>query len=115
MPMSASAERMTKVVVTNDSDMCVDGVPEEPKPLHKALREFFTWMKWFPNVVLLAHNGKRFDFPIIVKACEATDMYDELCSCVFGLVDTLPDFFKNISGLKVSLTNRNILLTLTSP
>ena len=90
--MSASAERVTKNVVTNDSDMCVDGVPVEPNPLHKALREFFTWMKRFPNVVLLAHNGKRFDFPIIVKACEATGMNDELISCVFGLVDTLPVF-----------------------
>ncbi|XP_053375674.1 uncharacterized protein LOC123538322 isoform X3 [Mercenaria mercenaria] len=113
LPMSASAEQVTKIVVTNSSDMFVNGVPVETKTIESALRELFSWLKQFRNVFLIAHNGKRFDFPIIINACLATGMFSELCACVIGLVDTLP-VFKFVCPKRESYKQEDLARTLLS-
>ncbi|XP_045169671.2 DNA polymerase III PolC-type-like isoform X1 [Mercenaria mercenaria] len=113
LPMSASAEQVTKIVVTNSSDMFVNGVPVETKTIESALRELFSWLKQFRNVFLIAHNGKRFDFPIIINACLATGMFSELCACVIGLVDTLP-VFKSVCPKRESYKQEDLARTLLS-
>lgn len=74
--MSASAGQVTKMVVAN-KDMYVDGVPVATKSIKSALGELFSWLRQFRNVVLTAYNGRRFDFPIIMKACRANGMASE--------------------------------------
>ena len=113
LPMSASAEQVTKIIVTNSTNMSVNGVPVEAKSIVCALRELFSWLKRFQNVVLIAHNGRRFDFPVIVNACLATELFSEFCSCVLGLVDTLP-VFKSIYPKSESYKQEHLARVLLS-
>ncbi|XP_060562490.1 uncharacterized protein LOC132722076 [Ruditapes philippinarum] len=113
LPMSASAERVTKIIVTNSIDMCVDGVPVETKTIQTALRDFLIWLNQFRYVFLIAHNGKRFDFPIVVNACQASGMFNKFSSCVLGLVDSL-HVFKSISPKRESYKQEDLARSLLS-
>lgn len=111
--MSTSAEQVTKIVVQNSTSLCVDGVPVETETIQTALTNLIAWLKQFCNVLLIAHNGKRFDFPIIVNACQATGMFNDFCSCVFGLVDSL-HVFKSIAPKSASYKQEDLARTFLS-
>lgn len=92
IPISASAERVTKITMVDDESMIVNGVPVQTVTLKTAVNEFSSWLSKFDNVFLVAHNGRRFDFPVLVSACISCDLVDKIISNVTGLVDSLPTF-----------------------
>ena len=66
IPISPSAERVTKICMLNQSEMLVNGLPVECVGIKQALSEFIKWLESFPDVVLVAHNGRRFDFVVLI-------------------------------------------------
>ena len=48
--------------------MAVHGQPVQSVQIKSVLTKLVTWLKKFPNVILVAHNGRRFDFPVLVSA-----------------------------------------------
>jgi DNA polymerase III alpha subunit (gram-positive type) len=42
------------------------------------------------NVMMVAHNGRRFDFPILVEALSGTGQMATFCTQVTSFVDSLP-------------------------
>lgn len=53
-----------------------------------------SWLQQYPNLFLLAHNGRRFDFPILMTALYKTSKTDSFLQCVPGFIDSLPVFIK---------------------
>ena len=49
---------------------------------------------------MVAHNGRRFDFPVLITACENVRLCDRLFHCVSGCADSLPVFKKEFAGRK---------------
>jgi DNA polymerase III alpha subunit (gram-positive type) len=85
----------------------------ETKTIQIALRDFLIWLKQFGYVSLIAHNGKRFDFPIVVNACQTSGMFNEFCSCVLGLVDSI-NVFKSISPKRECYKQKDLARSLLS-
>lgn len=92
VPISPSAERVTKISMRNGSDMIVNGFPVQSVGIKQALCEFLLWLKSFKNVVLVAHNGRRFDFVVLTSALANCGLFDEYVSVVPALADSLPVF-----------------------
>ena len=54
----------------NGLDLCLNGeVINDTLPANEAIESFILWLQtYFPNgCILVAHNGKRFDFPIFKR------------------------------------------------
>ena len=88
-PVTESASRITglSVQVHNGQRVLTLNGDIVPSNTEKAvLSEFSDWLP--KNAVLLAHNGRSFDNPRLMRACKRSDV--ELSSSVVGLGDTLP-------------------------
>ena len=68
LPVSLKAQQITGIAKTGPATMAVHGQPVQSVLIKSALNKFVTWLKKFPNVILVAHNGRRFDFPVLVSA-----------------------------------------------
>ena len=51
-----------------------------------------SWLRQFQDVYLVPHNGRCFDFPVVLATCVATATHEDLCSSVRGFVDSIPVF-----------------------
>ena len=69
--------------------LTVHGKEVQAVPISQALLEFFKWLQQFHNTVLVAHNGKRFDFRILSKAVQSCDLFDSFEQRVVGFVDSV--------------------------
>ena len=58
--------------------------------LHNALLDLLDFLSGIEHPVLVAHNGKSFDFIILYRASAATGLLHRFKSCVQGFMDTLP-------------------------
>ena len=70
--------------------MIVNEIPVQSVTIQTVINEFSTWLSKFDNVFLVAHNGPRFDFPVLISACVSCGIYDTLIPNVTGIVDSLP-------------------------
>lgn len=70
-PISAYAEKVTKLNFICENEMLVNGVSVKPVGIHTALTDFFMWLKDFDNPFLFAHNGRRFYCTVLISACES--------------------------------------------
>ena len=68
LPVSLEAQQIIGIAKTGPTSMAVHGQPVQSVQIKSALNKFVTWLKKFPNVILVAHNGRRFDFPVLVSA-----------------------------------------------
>lgn len=70
MSISEEASRVTGIYVSEAEEFKVNGEIKKAVGIGDGLRDFFNWLKKFINncVVLIAHNGRRFDFPVLVGA-----------------------------------------------
>ena len=103
LPMSDEALQMTRIVVSGER-MVVRGEDVNPASIHDALDSFTDWLQQFSNVFLVAHNGRRFDFPVLTSALSHTNKLDAFCSTVSGYVDSLAVFkqaFPKMSSYKL--------------
>ena len=66
------------------------------------------------NLFLIAHNGRRFDFPVLLSSCCSIDRCDSLIENTQGMVDSLNIFskvFPKRSSYKQEDLVRDILFT----
>lgn len=111
VPISSSAENVTKIIMTSDKDMLVNGMSVDAVPLKRALHDFFKWLDKFENTFLVAHNGRRFDFIVLTAACRSCGAFNEYLLKESGLVDTLP-VFKHVFSNQNSYKQEDLALNL---
>ncbi|XP_060597360.1 uncharacterized protein LOC132751224 [Ruditapes philippinarum] len=70
------------------------GQPVEATDIKTALERFCAWLNKMHNTVLIAHNGRKFDFPILVHHLKSTGTYDKFTEFCKGFVDSLEVFRK---------------------
>ncbi|KAI4877296.1 hypothetical protein NFI96_011845 [Prochilodus magdalenae] len=58
-------------------------------PIKEALISFISFLKTFSRPVLVGHNCRRFDCPILLRILREFDLLDEFMGVVFAFVDTL--------------------------
>lgn len=58
---------MTVVII-----IVVNGKAVESLKIKCALEKLCNWLEKFPNVYIVAHIGRRFDFPVLMTAMEKT-------------------------------------------
>ncbi len=98
IPISKSAQDVTGICLSGPEQMSVAGKQVSAKPIQTAVKSLMGWLSHYSNVVLAAHNGRRFDWPVLVHTLSAIDMLDEFSSSVPALLDTLPMFKKAFPG-----------------
>lgn len=65
--ISSEAQRVTGITVNSVGQMYVQGQSVESMNVGTAIDQLCEWLKKFPNPVLIAHNGRRFDFPVLMS------------------------------------------------
>ncbi|XP_063448459.1 uncharacterized protein LOC134727990 [Mytilus trossulus] len=60
--------------------------------IYNALKAFILFLKEIHNTVLVGHNSKIFDVPILINALEKNGLLNNFMSSVKGFIDTLPLF-----------------------
>ena len=98
-PITPGARQITGLSVSGDS-LLHQGQPVETTDIKTALHRFCTWLKKNQNSVLIAHNGRKFDFPILVNELLSTGIYDNFSEVCKGFVDSLALFRKLLPGRK---------------
>lgn len=99
VPITEEAMNTTGIVVNSDLEkMTVHGEEVNAVNITFALTDFLTWLNNFPNVILVAHNGRKFDFPVLMSTLHCLKMTNMLLSTVSGFVDSLSVFKKAFTG-----------------
>lgn len=97
-PIHPGAFGVHKISV-DERHMYVGGQRVEHVDRHRAMTEFVEFVRQVPaSVVLVAHNGRRFDFPRLMRAMEREQV--TMPSNVVQLLDTLPTFRSLWPGLR---------------
>ena len=94
VPISAPAQQITGIVVSDSGSMVVKGEPVEAENITHAVHKFMTRIEDFPNVILVAHYGRRFDFPVLVSTLDSLDVISRCFGCVRGFIDSIEVFRK---------------------
>lgn len=66
LPVTQSARPVTGINVNGQGKMFVKGKDVECVPVYTEPAEISRWLEPFQNVLLFAHNGTRFDFPLFI-------------------------------------------------
>lgn len=89
--ISREATDVTGIAMVN-GEMTVNGQVVPSIPVKSAVDKFTTWISKFKNVCIVAHNGRRFDFPIFVSILKKCGAMDKFLNCAF--IDSLSVFKK---------------------
>ena len=89
-PINAQASEITGLTYKR-GQMYLRGQPVNSIPIDQCLREFLEFLG-DRKVVLVAHNGSRFDFKILRRVAKDFDLLPELRERVVGCLDTLNMF-----------------------
>ena len=76
----------------------VRGVKVLASDIKTAVTDLCIWLEHYKDAFLVAHNGRRFDFPVLLTALKNTDKITDFFECVTGFVDSLPVFRKRYPG-----------------
>ena len=68
----------------------VRGRVKEAVSITTAIEKFLKWLddNTFEDVILVAHGGEKYDFPLLVWACKDTGKFIEFKRKVVGLLDS---------------------------
>lgn len=99
LPITSSAQQVTGIVM-NGSSLTVNGKPVDAMDIRAAVVGFLKWIRAFPHAVLISHNGRRFDFPVLLKTVMNIDKTGEFFDSVCGFIDSLSIFRKIYPGRK---------------
>ncbi|KAK3092293.1 hypothetical protein FSP39_000903, partial [Pinctada imbricata] len=100
VPISFEASYITGFTVSEDNKFKVHGEEVNAVFLKEGLNRFISWVQKFSNAVLIAHNGRRFDFPITMNAVRDVNLIDSFMSVIFGFIDSLGVLRKTFPGQK---------------
>lgn len=92
-PITMDAQRITGISL-NNSTITVHGKKVESFGIKNALQQFCDWLSKYSNVCLVAHNGRKFDFPVLLNCVWNNDFQEKLFNCVNSLCDSLAIFRK---------------------
>ena len=81
-----------------NNDMFVNGKKVTTTLIHPAIDNLLSWLEKMQNVVLVAHNGRKFDFPVLISAISNVKALDKFYSCVIGFLDSLTMLKKVFPG-----------------
>ncbi|KAH3811476.1 hypothetical protein DPMN_139886 [Dreissena polymorpha] len=101
------ASDITGIAMVN-GEMTVNGEVVKSVPVKSGIEQFITWVSRFRNVCLIAHNGRRFDFPILVSILRKGGNLEKISTCAF--IDSMSVFRKLYS--KQSLKQVDLVSTL---
>lgn len=88
--ISSSASAVTGLEVKN-GDLVLDSVPVSTVSPRIAISGLLTFLRSIAqSTVLTAHNGFKFDAPLMITFVEQQGMLEEFTSVVHGFADTLP-------------------------
>ena len=62
--------------------------PVQTKPIQSVLKEFITWLKRFKSPILMGHNIKNFDNPLVFRDMKTHGFLREFKESTAGFVDT---------------------------
>lgn len=110
VPIAFDAQQATGISYVNNM-MTVNGNPVEAYKIQHAMQSLCEWLEKFQNVILIAHNGRRFDFPVLVTAASNTGLLQRLTNCVAGCLDTL-SLFKKVFPDRTSYKQEDLVLGL---
>lgn len=99
LPITSSAQQVTGIVM-NGSSLTVNGKPVDAMDIRAAVVGLLKWIRAFPHAVLISHNGRRFDFPVLLKTVMNIDKTGEFFDSVCGFIDSLSIFRKIYPGRK---------------
>ena len=92
-PISAEAQRVTGIT-TNGTSMAVNGKEIESVDIKTGLQQLCSWLQKFKDVCLVAHNGRRFDFPVLITALVKNNLKEQFMQCVLAFCDSMALFRK---------------------
>ncbi|XP_053389294.1 uncharacterized protein LOC123543346 isoform X2 [Mercenaria mercenaria] len=107
-PISPEATTVTGISFVN-GEMKVRGQIVQSVHVKDAVSKFLSWLEQFKNVVLCAHNGRRFDFLILVELLEKLHLSEKFSEIVPALLDTMSIFRKQYP--KSSLKQEDLVKT----
>ena len=89
--INPEASAVTGISIVNNV-MKVKGVEVNAMSITSAAEKFIAWLDKFGNVCLVAHNGRRFDFPILVATLKNIGAFEGFPAGAF--VDSMSLFRK---------------------
>ena len=98
IPITAEAEKIT-VVSWNGTEMTVKNSHVDAIPIVEALGKFLEFLKKFDSVILIAHNGRVFDFRVLPYAISQVKMCEMFLKYVLASVDSLAMFRSKVPKL----------------
>ncbi|XP_062858652.1 protein PML-like [Trichomycterus rosablanca] len=87
-PIDYGASKVTGLT-TQDKQLLLHGQPVETVPIKEALKSFISFLSTVNRPILVGHNCKRFDCPILLRILREFDLLDNFFDVVSGFLDTL--------------------------
>ncbi|XP_033759588.1 uncharacterized protein LOC117341837 [Pecten maximus] len=97
IPIRETAMEVTGIVVTAGK-MTVHGKCVDAEDITSGLLKFLNWLQTYQNVILVAHNGRKFDFPVLMNTVKSLKQSKMLFQSVEGCIDSLSVFKKVFPG-----------------
>ncbi|XP_028814857.1 exonuclease DPD1, chloroplastic/mitochondrial-like isoform X2 [Denticeps clupeoides] len=90
LPRSGIAEKASKLTgfTVERGRLLLRGTQMETVPLQQALELFLQFLSKVPKPLLVAHNAKSFDAPILVRVLKEFSLKDKFQDIVSGFLDT---------------------------
>ena len=96
-PITTNASDVTGIVMHEDQ-MFVNGREVETVDVSTALKNLCDFVQKYRNVIIVAHNGKQFDFPILISNMQELHLLDIFMSAVVAMADSLQILKKQYPG-----------------
>ena len=84
MPLAASAQQITGMVVSDSGPMMVNGQP--------AVHKLMAWIEGFTIAILVAHSGRRYHFPVLISTLTRLDVILSFFEFVKDYIDSIKVF-----------------------
>ena len=86
--------------MTGPNQMYVKGRPVAALNISVAFDRFMQWLERFPNPVLIAHYGRKFDFVVFRSAVKNINKTENLDGRVSGYIDSIEVFINTYPNQK---------------
>lgn len=98
VPIEEEASKVTGISINSNGELIANGNKKDTFSIADGLQNFCEFLEKYQNPILIAHNGRGFDFPVIVNAAKKVNKLDQLLSSTFGCIDSIGVFRKAFPG-----------------